>query len=142
MAVRKQAKKKNNSIKTKKAKAGNNKFDKYAELLLKLKDGYMKDISQMAKESNLKDGDSGDVSGHVFHMADVATDMYDREFNLELASNERASINKIDQALKRIKDGIFGMCSACEKPIPVARIKALPYTETCLKCQEKIENEG
>ncbi len=72
-------------------------------------------------------------------MADVATDMYDREFNLGLASSEREVLQKIDQALKRIDEKSFGACSECEKSIPVARLKALPYAETCLKCQEKIE---
>ena len=74
-------------------------------------------------------------------MADVATDMYDREFNLGLASSEREVLQKIEQAIKRIDEQSFGACVECEKTIPVARLKALPYVETCLKCQEKIESK-
>ena len=84
---------------------------------------------------------SGDLSGYSFHMADVATDMYDREFNLELASNERNVINKIDDALKRLQEKTYGFCTECEKSIPTARLNAIPYAKTCLKCQEKIESK-
>jgi len=122
------------------------KFDKkklevYKKSLLKLKDSFVRDINNMSKSPGSQDGDSGDVSGHVLHMADVATDMYDREFNLELASNERGVLQKIEQALKRIENQSFGCCVECDKPIPLVRLNAIPYVETCLKCQEKIETD-
>ena len=117
------------------------KLDYYKKLLLKLKESFLHDITNMSKDPGSQNGDSGDISGHVLHMADVATDMYDREFNLGLASSEREVLNKIEQALKRIDEKSFGACVECEKPIPTARLKALPYTETCLKCQEKIETK-
>ena len=117
------------------------KLDQYKKLLLKLKDDLVHDINNMSKNPGSQDGDSGDVSGHVLHMADVATDMYDREFNLGLASTEREVLHKIEQALKRIDDKSFGLCFECEKPIPQLRLKAIPYAETCLKCQEKLETQ-
>jgi DnaK suppressor protein len=117
------------------------KLDYYKKVLLKLKDNLVHDIDNMSKHPGSQNSDSGDISGHVLHMADVATDMYDREFNLGLASNEREVLHRIEQALKRIEDRSFGACVECEKPIRVDRLKAIPYTETCLKCQEKIETE-
>jgi len=117
------------------------KMDHYKKDLLKLKDSFVHDINNMSKNPGSQNSDSSNVSGHVLHMADVATDMYDREFNLELASNERGVLQKIDQALKRIEDQSFGLCTTCEKSIPIVRLKAIPYAETCLKCQEKIETE-
>lgn len=117
------------------------KLDTYKKDLMKLKESHVSDIKNMSKNTSSVDGDSGDVSGHVLHMADVATDMYDKEFSLGLASNEREILAKIDQALKRIDEKMFGQCSRCEKNIPMARLKAIPYVETCLKCQEEIENE-
>ena len=117
------------------------KLDYYKKLLMKLKESFMHDITNMSKDPGSHNGDSGDISGHVLHMADVATDMYDREFNLGLASSEREVLGKIEQALKRIEEKTFGACMECEKSIPSARLKALPYTETCLKCQEKIETK-
>lgn len=116
------------------------KLELYRKLLLKLKEDFIHDIQNMAENPGTKDGESRDVSGHVQHMADVATDMYDREFNFGLASNEREIINKIDLALKKIGDQSFGLCILCKKSIPVARLKAIPYVETCLKCQEKLES--
>lgn len=74
-------------------------------------------------------------------MADVATDMYDREFSLGLASNEREVLQRVDLALRKIEDKSFGMCIECSKPIVEARLKAIPYVETCLKCQEKLESK-
>ncbi len=115
------------------------KLDHYKKILIDLKVEFEHDIRNMS--SNEKNSDSGDVSGHVLHMADVATDMYDREFNLGLASNDREVLQKIDVALKRIEDKSFGLCVECEKPITLARLNAIPYTETCLKCQEKLESQ-
>jgi DnaK suppressor protein len=115
------------------------KLDYYKKILLKLKDNFVRDINNMSKNPGAQNSDSGDISGHVLHMADVATDMYDREFNLGLASNEREVLNRIEQALRRIEKESFGSCVECEKIIPMVRLKAIPYTETCLKCQEKLE---
>ena len=123
-----------------------NKFDKkklaqYKKSLIKLSDSLLHDIDNMSKNPGSQNSDSSDISGHVLHMADVATDMYDREFNLGLASTEREVLQKIEKALKRIDDKIFGACVECEKSIPFARLNAIPYVETCLKCQEKIETK-
>ncbi len=122
-------------------KLDDKKLEYFKKLLLKLKAEFEQNISNMIKDQGIQDSDSGDVSGHVLHMADVATDMYDKEFSLGLASNEREVLHKIDMALKRIEDKSFGICSECSKPIPIARLKAIPYACTCLKCQEKLENE-
>ena len=117
------------------------KLEFYKKLLLKLKDDFTHDIKNMSKNPIAETNDSRDVSGHVLHMADVATDMYDREFNLGLASNERELLYKVDLALKRIADKSFGTCIECEKDIPVARLNAIPYADTCRNCQEKLESQ-
>ena len=116
--------------------------DSYKKLLIKIKEEFISDIKQMSSANSQSQKDSsGDISGHALHMADVATDMYDREFNLGLASNDRELLYKVDGALKRIQDNSFGTCLECGKPIAVARLKAIPYVETCVKCQEKIEQK-
>ena len=124
-----------------KLKKNTKKFEVYKKILFKIKEQIEGDIRLMSDESGGVQGDrGGDVSGHALHMADVATDMYDREFNLGLASNDREILIKVQQALLRIEDGQYGHCSECKKPVPVARLKAIPYAETCLKCQEKMES--
>lgn len=122
------------------AKMDKKKLDVYKKQLMKLKEDLSHDIHNMSGgEGGESDLDKN--AGHVQHMADVATDMYDREFNLGLASNEREVLYKIEEALKRINDKSYGLCTSCKKPIAAARLNALPYVETCLKCQEDLESK-
>ena len=118
------------------------KLDFFKKLLLKMKSQINGDIRSMADESEGDQSDKGDVSGHAMHMADVATDMYDREFNLSLASNDREMLQKIDAALARIAKGTFGLCLKTGKRIPEARLKAVPYAEYCLEAQEEMDRKG
>ena len=123
-----------------KPKRPNPKLDVYKKILLKNKEQIVGDIRTLSDENSGSGNDrGGDVSGHALHMADVATDMYDREFTLGLASNDREMLYAIDEALSRINDGSFGTCSDCKKTIPAKRLKAVPYARTCLKCQNKLE---
>lgn len=118
------------------------KLDFFKKLLLRMKAQINGDIRSMADESEGDQSDKGDVSGHAMHMADVATDMYDREFNLSLASNDREMLQKIEAALLRISKGTFGLCLKTGKRIPEARLKAVPYAEYCLEVQEEMDRKG
>lgn len=127
---------------TKKKTTVNRKFEPYKKALIEIKDQVSGDLRVMQDESaNANGNGAGDVSGHALHMADVATDMYDREFNLGLASNDRETLSRVNDALQRIKDGDYGECVQCGKSIAVARLKAIPYVETCVKCQEALEKK-
>ncbi len=84
---------------------------------------------------------AGDLSGYAFHMADMATDNFDREFNLGLASTEQQRLNIIDAALHKIDDGTYGECENCSKPITQKRLRAVPYAPLCIKCQETEEKK-
>lgn len=123
-------------------KSSGTKNEQFRKVLLKAKENIVHDIKNMAEVNSADHKDKGgDVSGHAMHIADVATDMYDREFNLGLASNDRELLNRIEGALKRIADKSFGLCVVCKKSIAAARLKALPYVETCVKCQEQLETK-
>lgn len=117
------------------------KLESYKKLLLKLKEKLVHDIKNMSADANYHPTDSGDVSVHVQHMADVASDIYDKEFSLGLASKDREVLQKIDAALKRIEDGTYGFCLATKKPISQARLKAIPYAEYCLEYQEELDKK-
>lgn len=117
------------------------KVDFFKKVLLKMKAQMQGDIRSMADENENGDGDKGDVSGHALHMADVATDMYDREFNLALASHDRQFIQRIDDALLRIEKGVFGICLKTGKRITEARLKAVPYAEYCIEAQEEMDKQ-
>ena len=85
---------------------------------------------------------SGDLSGYSFHMADMATDLYDREFSLELAEGERERLFALDDAIKRIDDGTYGVCDLCGVRISKKRLKVMPQAEYCITCQEKEETSA
>lgn len=72
--------------------------------------------------------------------ADRATAESDRSFTLRLRDRERKLIKKVQQALKRIEDGEYGICQECGEDIGVERLKARPVTTLCIKCKSKQED--
>lgn len=115
----------------------------FKKLVLKRKDEILEDIKHISDDTLKKSQKeaSGDISGYSYHMADVATDSYDREFSLGLASNERKLLYELDDALKRIEEGTFGICEECKVHINKSRLKAVPQARLCVKCQEKREKK-
>jgi DnaK suppressor protein len=67
------------------------------------------------------------------------TDAFDRQFALSLASSENEAVFQIDEALRRIEEGRYGVCQECSSLIEKPRLKALPFVRTCVKCQSKLE---
>ena len=116
-------------------------LDKYKKLLLKKKEEILQAVRHIEQEtlSRSQRDASGDLSGYAMHMADTATDNYDREFALSLASNAQQLLYEIDEALKRVKEKSFGNCQLCEKPIPKKRLSVIPYASLCIACQAKEE---
>ena len=115
----------------------------FKELLLKKKAEFQKGIQHIADDALKTSGRdaAGDLSAYSLHMADVATDNYDREFSLGLADKEQAIVHRIDTAIDKIDEGTYGNCELCEKKIAVVRLKAVPYAELCVPCQEKQEKK-
>ena len=118
-------------------------LDRYKKLLLKKKEEIQEAVKHIEEDtlSRSQRDASGDLSGYTLHMADTATDSYDREFSLGLASNAQQILYEIDEALKRVKEKNFGNCQLCEKPIPKKRLRALPYAGLCIACQAKEETK-
>lgn len=115
----------------------------FKKIVLKKKEEILDDLKHISDDTLRKSQKeaSGDISGYTYHMADVATDNYDREFSLGLASNERKIIYELDDALKRIDDGTFGICDDCQGMITKIRLKAVPSARLCIKCQQKREKK-
>ena len=114
----------------------------FGKQLLEIKGNIVHDIKNMAAHNSPDSNGGGESSGHGMHIADAATDMYDREFALNLASNDREMLLEVEEALQRINAGVYGVCLCCEKPIPQKRLKAIPYVKHCLKCQEELEENA
>jgi DnaK suppressor protein len=73
---------------------------------------------------------------------DLASDERDREINFILNDREREKLLAIDEALQRIGDKTYGICDSCEGEIQLGRLKILPFTRLCVKCQEENEKES
>ena len=116
-------------------------LQEFRKIILKLKEQIIDGIRHIA-EDNLKKSQkdaAGDISGYTYHMADLATDTYDREFSLGIASEERQEIYELDEALKKIEEGTFGICEECKCLINKERLKAVPNARLCIKCKSKKE---
>ena len=115
----------------------------FKKLILKRKEEILEDIKHISEDTLKKSQReaAGDISGYTYHMADVATDTYDREFSLGLVSNDQKSLYELDDALKRIEEGTFGICEECKSLITKTRLKAVPYARLCVKCQQKKEKK-
>lgn len=74
--------------------------------------------------------------------ADIASDTIDKSLLTSLNEANRRRLSLIDRALTRIKDGTYGLCMICKKPIPEARLEALPSALLCVSCQEKEEKRN
>ncbi|MDP2831375.1 MAG: TraR/DksA family transcriptional regulator [Candidatus Omnitrophota bacterium] len=115
----------------------------FKKIVLKRKEEILNDLKHISDDTLRKSQKeaSGDISGYTYHMADVATDNYDREFSLGIASSERKSLYELDDALKRIEEGVFGICDDCKSSIAKIRLRAVPSTRLCIKCQQKKEKK-
>ena len=83
--------------------------------------------------------ETGEDAVYDNHLADTATETYDRELDYTLEENSEHVLAEIDGALKRIEEGTYGVCSNCGKPIPEARLEALPWATLCIDCQRERE---
>jgi RNA polymerase-binding protein DksA len=73
------------------------------------------------------------------HLADTATDTYDRELDEGLGDDAERVLDKIEAALARIDAGTFGVCEVCGGEIPQERLEAIPYTTLCIEDARKLE---
>ncbi len=76
--------------------------------------------------------DGGDV-------IDAAMDTAQDEISSQLVEVESRELSQIEDALNRLRDGRYGECDHCDKPIPLARLQAVPYAISCIECARKQE---
>jgi len=73
------------------------------------------------------------------HLGDAASGTLDREIDYSLEENSEQVLAQIDEALKRIDDGTFGVCSNCGQQIAEERLEARPWATLCIDCKRKEE---
>jgi RNA polymerase-binding transcription factor DksA len=76
------------------------------------------------------------------HMADAATDTYDRDLALGMLSSEQDAAYELDEAINRIQAGTYGICELTGKPIEPARLEAIPWTRFSTEAEKQLEREG
>ncbi len=84
---------------------------------------------------------SGDLSSYAFHQADQGSDTNLMEQTVMMMEQEREKIRQLNDALRRIFDGVFGECEMCGELIQESRLDVIPYARNCFQCTEKMEEK-
>ncbi len=112
------------------------KWEKYYKRLVRLRNRLLEQQRALVQASTAESEPYG------MHMADTGTDNFERDFALSLLSSDQDILYEIDEAIKRIERGTYGICELTGKPIPKARLDAIPWARFTVEAQEQLEREG
>jgi RNA polymerase-binding transcription factor DksA len=112
------------------------------EKLLQLRDAMVDSMAGVAQDTLRSRAEGSEASAFGMHQADAGSDAYDRDFALSLLSQEQDALYEIDQALKRIEMGTYGVCEMSGKQIPRARLEAIPFARFTVECQSQLEKQN
>ena len=112
------------------------------EKLLILRDDLLDTMAGVAKDNLRSRAEGSEASAFGMHQADAGSDAYDRDFALSLLSQEQDALYEIEEALRRLDLGTYGICEVSGKPIPHARLEALPFARLTVECQSAVEKLG
>ena len=65
-----------------------------------------------------------------------------RDMDVALIVMESETLRRIDEAMQRLEEGLYGICADCDQTIAEARLQALPFASLCRDCQEREESDG
>lgn len=114
-------------------------LDEFRSLLLAKRREIVGDVNGMESKRAHTEA-SGDLSCMPIHMADIGTDNYEQEFSMSLMDSEIKMLGEIDDALKRINEGTYGICLGSGKPISKVRLKAKPWARYSVEYARMAEN--
>jgi len=115
---------------------------KQKQRLLVLRDAMLDSMNGVAQDTLRARAENNEASAFGMHQADAGSDSYDRDFALSLLSQEQDALYEIDEALKRIEQGSYGVCEMSGKPINHERLEAIPFTRYTVECQSQIERQN
>ncbi|HEX4706258.1 MAG TPA: TraR/DksA C4-type zinc finger protein [Candidatus Udaeobacter sp.] len=110
--------------------------------LLELRDAMVDSMAGVAQDTLRSRAEGSEASAFGMHQADAGSDAYDRDFALSLLSQEQDALYEIDEALKRVELGTYGKCEMSGKPIPRARLEAIPFARFTVECQSQLEKQS
>ena len=103
--------------------------------LLEERERLQREIAELDADLSESLEDSSEESPYDQHMAETAAVTLDREIDLTLEENARASILQVDRALLKLENGSYGRCDKCGKPIADDRLRAAPFATLCIDCK-------
>jgi DnaK suppressor protein len=109
--------------------------------LLQLRDTLLDSMMGVSRDTLRSRAEGSEASAFGMHQADAGSDAYDRDFALSLLSQEQDALYEIEEALKRVDAGTYGICEMSGKPIPHARLEAIPFARFTVECQTQIEKQ-
>ena len=99
-------------------------------------------------EAQLKEATSSKVLGDAIEIhrvadpADMTQEATERDVAVQIMDRESALVRRVRLAIDRTKDGSYGLCLQCEEEIAPKRLKAIPWAEMCIRCQERADDSG
>jgi len=109
--------------------------------LLQLRDSLLDSMMGVSRDTLRSRAEGSEASAFGMHQADAGSDAYDRDFALSLLSQEQDALYEIEEALKRVDAGTYGVCEMSGKAIPHARLEAIPFARFTVECQTQIEKQ-
>ena len=76
------------------------------------------------------------------HLAELGSDVYEQDITIRMLQSEENVLAEINEAIKRCEDGTYGVCEMSGKPIPKARLHAIPWTRYRVECAKIVEQGG
>ena len=101
-----------------------------------------RDALRLALDGDLESLRAFRAMSDVGDSVDAAVDSANDEISTQIAEIESRELGQIEHALERMADGVYGKCEFCGETIAVARLNALPYTNSCIDCQREQERMG
>lgn len=123
-----------------KSPMGKKELAKFRAILLAKRAELVGDVSTMESEALM--GHGGDLSHTPQHMAEQGTDTYEQTLSLDLAAADRKLIREIEDALKRIDNGTYGICELTRQPIRSERLEELPWTRYSIEAARELERRS
>jgi DnaK suppressor protein len=114
-------------------------LDKQKSKLLQFRDNLLDLMTGVSRDTLRSRAEDSEASAFGMHQADAGSDTYDRDFALNLLSQEQDALYEIEEALKRVDAGTYGICEMSGNPIPQARLEAIPFARFTVECQTQIE---
>lgn len=106
------------------------------EALLEERAGLLTQVADLDAEADVNYWREG---GFDDDPADAGSASFERETAQSLSNHARRLLSQIDDALRRMDEGTYGICERCAQPIELARLEALPYALLCLDCKRRDE---